>query len=510
MLERLLMHKTNLLFIILLFAAFITLYSNVMVHITSEWTTMYGSYGLVIFVASLYLVWVKRDEIRNLKADPALVTGGFLLAGGGFILFAGQLSASIIIQQVSMVPFLLGAALLYGGVSLFKILLLPVCYLLFLTGIFEKLLGSFAIHLQKFTAWLAVAFYKLIGFPVFHEGTLIVLPHISLEVVRACSGINHVIALLALAVPLAHMTQRNLSRKAILILSAPFIGMFANGLRVFMVGIYAKYNPAADVHGPSETLAVFFVFFFGLMVLVLFSRVLSGKGKRSDPEDQSREMEGQSSTAGSTSEVTSNRKRFNSLIVAGIIFAFTIGLVHFHTPKPVELTQPLDLFPRQIAGYSGKDVPSVAERLRPFPGDRELMRLYKDDQGRSIELYIGYFKIQDQASKLIDYRRAWMHEAPSRIKVQEGDRTFVINRARMQEGATNSHVYFWYQMDQRMIRNEYMGKLLTFMNSLFQRRSNGAVVILRSKDAGHEIMPFLEDAVPKIQALLSNTQHAQP
>jgi len=497
------MNIKTLISITTLAAAFLLLYHEVLVHIFSSWSTRYGSHGPLILGVSLYLIWLNRHKLRSLQPQPSMLPGALLLSVGLFIYFSGIISSTLMVMYLSVIPVLLGIILLYAGFSWFKIFLLPVGYLVFLTGFIERLLGSLAIYLQQLSAWIAAQFFKLTGFTVFHDNTLIMLPHISLDVVRSCSGISHIVSLLALAVPLAYLTQKTISRKIILIVSSLLIGLVANGLRVFLIGIYALYNDGADLHGPAETLYVSFIFFFGLVVLILFSRFLSRKEHKSDLRDQSESFSEQHSAYMPSNQKVYAQKRLVSILLGGIIFLTTLGLVHLYKPEPVDLALPLNLFPDHIAGFSARDLDQMHQQIRPFPADEELMRAYKDKQGNSIKVYIGYFRIQDRENKIIDYRRAWIHEEVSKVPVETDSGTSIINKTRLRQQALNSDIYFWYQMDDRIITNEYAGKFFTFMDALLKRQNNAAVIVINTRSSENQVMPFLEQTLPLIQTHLS-------
>ena len=497
------MKAKNIITIVSLAAAFVLLFQDAIAHIFRSFSTLGGAHGPLIICVSLYLVWMNRQKLRDLRPEPAIISGGLLLAVGCFSLFAGKIGSTIVVQQLSMIPFLLGAVLLLAGFAWFKVFLLPVGYLIFLTGMIEHLLGNFAIYLQKITAWISVMFMKIIGFQVFHEGTLIMLPHVTLEVARVCSGIGHIVTLMALAVPLAIMTQKTVSRKIILIVSSLFIGVFVNGLRILMIGIYTYYKPGVNVHGPYELLYSSFIFFFGLLILILFSRVLTRKDKNNASRDQSESASIYSSSSMITNQKSFSHKRIASIFVGAVIISTTLIMVQFYKPEPLELDLPLNLFPDHIAGFTARDLDQVHERIRPFPADEELMRVYKDIEGNSIEVYIGYFRIQDRESKIIDWRRSWMHEEVSRVEVNAANTLSVINKTRLRQQSINSDIYFWYQMDGRVITNEYAGKFFTFMDSLLKRKNNAAVIIIKTRSSDDQVMPFLEEAVPLIQTHLS-------
>jgi len=497
------MNTKTIISITTLAAAFLLLYHEAIAHMLGRWNTLGGSHTPLIFAVSLYLLWINRHKLRSLQLEPSILPGALLLAAGCFTLLAGKISGTIVVQQLSMIPVLLGTILLFAGFGWFKVFLLPVGYLIFLTGFIEILFGNISFHLQSLAAWISVLFFKIMGFSVFHESTLIILPHISLIVVRECSGINQIVTLLALAVPLAFMTQKTTLSRIILIALAPIIAIIVNGLRVTLIGVYALYNEGANLHGPYETFSASVIFFFGLVVLILVSRMLSRKDHKSGSSYQSESASIQGSSSTLTNHKSLAYKRLASYFVGAVIFASTLGLVHFYKPEPVDLDQPLNLFPEHIAGYTSRDLDQMHKRIRPFPADEELVRVYKDKQGNSIEVYIGYFRIQDRESKIIDWRRAWMHEQVSRVPVASENGTAVINKTRMRQQTSNSAVYFWYQMDGRVITNEYAGKFFTFMDALLKRKNNAAVIVINTKIPDNEIMPFLYEAVPLIQAHLS-------
>jgi len=406
-----------LLTLIVLAVPFVLLYKDVVRHALHQWNTLGMSHTPLIIAVSLYLLWIQRDRIRNAKADPALFSGGLLLASGCFALFAGKISSTMLVQQVSLVPVLLGMVLMLGGFPYFKLFLLPVGYLIFVTGLVDQILGEFAIHLQLITAWLATLLLKLMGFSVFQDGIVIMLPHITLEVVRACSGINQIMSLLALAIPLGYLTQRTLARKVILISSALVIALVANGLRAALIGVYALYNPDANLHGPAETLSATMIFFFGLVVLILFSMLLARTGRGREPHNAQGDSSDQPQHSNGEGRQAHPRKRLASFLAALALLGGTYGLVHSHSVDSVPPERPLTLLPDRLAGFSARKLGTLPDRIRPFPAHRELMRRYEDGQGNSIELYIGYFGLQNRRKKLIDYRRAWMHERASKVQV---------------------------------------------------------------------------------------------
>lgn len=492
--------------------AFGVLYRDTLAHILNVLSTAEGSHGFLILAVSLFLIWNKRKDLKAIPVSPALLPGALLGGLGCFMLFAGKLANAMLLQQISIVPTLFGGIWLFLGFGHLKALLFPVGYLIFLTGIVEEILGNISVPIQTLSAWIASRLLGLIGMPVLQTSTVIELPHISLEVVKECSGINHIVALLALALPLAYLSQRTLAKKCILVLAALVIGIFANGLRVALIGVYSSYDPLGPLHGPAEALRVSSIFFVGIILLIMLSHFLGrGEAKRkpSDPgatnthptEAEKRPLPHERAKI----DEKVGRRRLAPGIVALAIFTVTLGFMHFYKPEPVRLQSPLRDFPMLIGGFQGKDLDKIDQRIRPFSADDELLRVYEDAEGNRVELYIGYFEIQDRERKIVDYRRDWMHQRAVRVPVGRAEDQVCINKTSLREANDLGTVFFWYDMGGKIITSRYEGKFRTLLGSFVFRKTNAAVVVTNSVGSENKNMPLIRDLVPMIHAHLSGT-----
>jgi cyanoexosortase A len=92
---------------------------------------------------------------------------------------------------------------------------------------------------SRATAFLSAAFLRLQGVPVERRGTLLVLPDSSLAVAGACSGINQIFELLALAVLAAVILEVTPRRAAWLAGSAVAVGLAVNSVRIAFLAVLA-------------------------------------------------------------------------------------------------------------------------------------------------------------------------------------------------------------------------------------------------------------------------------
>ena len=97
---------------------------------------------------------------------------------------------------------------------------------------------------------------------------------------RACSGVNYLIAVLALGLPLAYLYLRSWWRRAVLIAAALLIAAAANSLRVAMIGALVYYDLGAPLHGPAHVLHGLFVSAIGHVALFVGLWLLGSREQR--------------------------------------------------------------------------------------------------------------------------------------------------------------------------------------------------------------------------------------
>jgi EpsI family protein len=495
--------------ILLFFFAFVILYHDVLMHILKKSLSSENFHWPLIIGVSLYLIWIKRKDITNTSSAPGLLPGSILAGFGCFMLFAGRLGGTMLVQQFSVIPVLLGSIWLFNGFNHFKIFLLPISYLIFLTGVIEVLLESIVIYLQNISAYIGFHILSFIGYSVLLKSQIIELPHITMEVARGCSGIEHIVSLLAFTVALSYFSQKNLAGRCLLIFSAIFIAIFINGVRIALIGIYAKYRHGADIHGPFESLYASFIFYAGLILVVILSQFLR---KVKLQKNLSALSDTPASWTCSRYEPIAYKikekkyKAGKSLAPAipGIsIFAVTFFLMHFYLPGPVYLKNSLEAFPVLIGNFKGKNIDQIDEHIRPFSADEELLRVYEDADGNSVEVYVGYFALQSRNRKIIDHRRNWMHEEIQTIPMAQEFKALTINKTILPDKTNPADVYFWYFIDGRIITNQFAGKFVTFWDGLVKRKNNAAVVVIKLKNENPEISPLLSELFFTINNYLS-------
>ncbi len=463
-----LFHRLTKYFIVLAIAL-LSVFYDTFVWIMSTWYTYTISHGPVIFGASLYMIWTKRHQILNLLVRPNYLSGTAVTVIGCVMLISGKLSSILLLQYLSVIVVILGLVLLIWGYNYFKYLWYPIGYNIFMFPVFTDLLGIISVHLQNIAAWIAYNLLMLIGIPVLRTSQFIELPNITLEVAKECNGINHIIALMAIAVPLAYWMQKTFLRRFIIIFSAFFIGIFANGLRVALIGALAFYKKDSSLHGPYDIFYVSFIFFFGLVLLMAISLLLKRIPAKSEYRNQISENHALSLHTRQTSHI--------ALLFAAFLLFMTSGYLLFLKPRPVYLQMPIETFPKTVNKWTGQDTLFSELPFKYFLADIELKRIYRNNYGNEIKLYIGYFPIQDQGKEIVNYRFDPLQEGSNIVQIPTSRGMLRIKKRTNISEAT----YFWYDINGRIITDRYTAKLTSTFDAFMSRRTNAAIVVVSAQ-----------------------------
>jgi exosortase len=277
--ESLKANRVWLLFALLLIAV---LYRAVVPDMVQQWYEDPNySHGFVVPFIAGYFIYEMRQELGETSVEPWWP--GFLLVACGILqLVVGWLATEYFTMRSSLVVALAGLVLLLFGKRLFRLMLLPLAYLLFMVPLPYILYDMVAFPLKIFVTKVSIGFLKLCGVVVLREGNVIQLPTTTLEVADACSGIRSLISLLALAVAYSFFIKITPMRRWVLVLAAIPIAVCANAVRVIGTGFLAQYWGARAAEGFFHEFAGLAVFVVAISLLVFLGTLLS-KGSRRSP-----------------------------------------------------------------------------------------------------------------------------------------------------------------------------------------------------------------------------------
>lgn len=260
----------------LIVTAFIFCYAGVIWTMAGQWWSndMY-SYGFLIPGISLYLVWMQKQKLVQLSPHPDYIGGfSFFLAGMAMLLF-GKLEGVTTIQELSLIITLVGVLFLLLGRHYLRVLCLPVSYLLLMLPVWDLFTERLHLPFQLFSADLGVKLLHLVGIPAFQQDKIIQLPNITLEVAKACSGVNYLIAVIVIGIPAAYFFLKDPVKRVLLVIFSMAVAVVSNGFRVALIGFLSYHGIGGNIHGPFHILQGLFVSVVGYGAIAVGIIVLS-------------------------------------------------------------------------------------------------------------------------------------------------------------------------------------------------------------------------------------------
>jgi exosortase len=244
----------------------ILLYAPVLGRLASQFIVDPNySHGFAIPFFSAYLVWRKRDRLARLERRPSFAGLGVVLGAIG-LLFLGSIGAELFLTRISLVLIIVGLILYFWGGAYVRLLIFPLSFLLLMIPPPAIIYNRVVFPLQLISSWFATGALRAIRIvPVLREGNLLILPHCTLEVVEACSGIRSLMSLLAFALGYAYLAERSLIVRTFLGLAMVPVAILSNGTRVVLTALMAHYRGAETVDGVLHPISGVVVFLIAIV-----------------------------------------------------------------------------------------------------------------------------------------------------------------------------------------------------------------------------------------------------
>ncbi|CAN5700355.1 hypothetical protein BH24ACI2_BH24ACI2_15430 [soil metagenome] len=120
------------------------------------------------------------------------------------------------------------------------------------------------------------------------------------------------------------------------------------------------------------------------------------------------------------------------------------------------------------------------------------MREYTLPDGRLANVYVGYYASQRTGATYHSPQNClpgagWIMKQPETVEIKlPSGKTFRANRYRIENGIYDEIMIYWYQGRGRFEASEYQDKINTVWESIFRRRSDGAMVRVMTSVGGDE------------------------
>jgi len=220
-------------------------------------------HGFLIFPIVIYLVWLKRKEIRNVPLNVNFL-GLVAIAALSILWMLADISGVQVIQHFVFIALIPALVLSCLGYKFARKLVFPLAYLFFAVPAGEP----FIYPLQQITADIVMGALKLTTIPVYREGQFIYIPAGTFQVAEACSGIRFLTATFTLSVLFVYLEYKSVKKKIIFLLLAIIIPIIANGIRAFSI-VLAGHFISMEFAGGADHI-IFGWQFFGVVMFLMF------------------------------------------------------------------------------------------------------------------------------------------------------------------------------------------------------------------------------------------------
>jgi EpsI family protein len=478
------------------------------------------SYGFAVPLISAYLMWLKAGELREAPKKPDYWLAVPVAFVGVLSLAIGTVGALRGLQGVSLVITLAGLVLLLYGSKVLRIIAFPLAYLLLMVPVWTYPLERLQLPSQLLSAQIAARLLDLVGLPAFEQGTLLVVPGMTLEVMRECSGVNQLVALLAMVIPAGYLWLRSWSRRVALLLLAVVVAYASNGLRIAVIGFMASKGwRDGSLTGPAHVLEGLAISIVGYLVIGVCLSLLADTERSRDVEHVTEQP--------SALPAFSARPLVETVLV--VVMLATAASSILATRFEVALPNELAALPGRIGDWTLDEwspfprsrFPGIDEafvRAYPTPAgerrfqgiDNEIVREYSNPSGDRIRLYIGYYRRQNEGKEIAGDASHALQLAATDLSVALSTETVQLKEIVRKEGRRERGLLYWYDVNGRVISNRYLAKGYTIWDAFTRARTNGAVVMIAweasagptSVQARQSAIAFASELLPQLRPLL--------
>ncbi len=273
----------------------------------------YYSHGILVPFVVAYLIWQKWPEIlailksveckgqrverglddREQKADngnpesenqilpSSALRSPFssqlglpLIAAGLFVHIFSSVMRVGFISGFSMWVVLAGLILHFYGMKIFKVVLFPMVFLLFMIPLPEVIVVNISFRMKMFAAVISEHIINGMGIMAIREGSVIRMPHAFVVVDDICSGLRSLISLTALGSIFAYWFKGPMWKRWLLFAMTAPIAVTTNVFRVVFLSFTAEVWGHDAASGFVHDASGFSVFALAFLLLLAVGKII--------------------------------------------------------------------------------------------------------------------------------------------------------------------------------------------------------------------------------------------
>ncbi len=198
-----------------------------------------------------------------------------------------------------------------------------------------------------------------------------------------------------------------------------------------------------------------------------------------------------------------------------LMSALLVGYVS--RSESVPPIRPLSELPLHIETWEGRSDRFDESVYRILGVDDSILATYRSPEGRSVQLYVGFYESQREGDLIHSPRNClpgggWRIVQTSREPLRVSSRTDPVDVVKLliEKGNRSQVVLYWFQSRGRFIASEYLQKVYLVLDSITRRRTDGSFVRLMApvgpegvdsalatvKSFAGRLVPILETHLP--------------
>jgi EpsI family protein len=445
-----------------------------------------ASHGFLIAPLAAYLAWQRRSRIAAAYRGGATAAGLVATAGAAAMCIAGRWLGMDSVAPLSLV-LMIGAQLLYfGGWAVVREAAFPYFFLFFMVPWPDDLLVELmSFPMQLLSVKYATMLVGLLGIPVSRSGVDIHLAHYDFTVAVPCSGMQTLVAMMALAAVIAYLAQGAMWRRVALFIAGTPIALAANVTRIVAILLIATFAGAKAAEGFFHGFSGVFVFLVAVGGLLLVARavglrdVLRSAAGRSDQP--------RSDSAPPASGARPATRVRHALIMLGVLLAAQAGAwaVRSSSGPSRNGERPAvraEQVPLRVGAWRGRDLGPfddlTMDQLRP---DAYVNREYRAADGSLAHLAVvfGHRRTSFHSPGFCLLGSGYNIVAKSRLTLRPrvGNPT-AVNRFVLTRGGDEGVVLYYYVQGQRATASWVAHRLYLVEDRMRGEPAPGALVRL--------------------------------
>ncbi len=475
--------------------AILTIFSPDVAAAFSIWNTSSAySYCYLILPISLYLIYSRRAELRQIEPAPSLL-GTAIFIGCLGVWWLGMAASITELRQFAIVGMLQAVVFTLWGWRLYRRILFPMLYLFLMVPTATLLLGP----LQTVTTTLSSDLLRLTGIPVIGENHFIEVPHGLYEVAPGCAGLNFLLSTLALSSIYVVLVFRGGAKRFASVVAALLLSIATNAVRVFgIIWLAEATNRRIDIVDDHVLYGwgVYFVVMVGAMILGLRFR---------DPPAPS------PSYGGEDFEFRSHipKMLFGMLtlvlIAGGVRASYAAIAPNIVGDARIQIDLPL-----HMDAWVQTDAESTLPLSLPVHSDR-LIRLSYGKANAHVEGLIAYDWRQREGYKIIDIAEVfgeggkWLIESRERQIVMLGEAPIAVVALRIVQGDRHRLLWSYDWIGGRRTTRALSARLLGMGSAIDLDGRSAMIIFSAPDDDGHagEILADFAAAAPPLERMLA-------